>query len=1257
MFRKIIIAAAAMLLTAPTLLAQTKTQTELLLRTARDHREKEAKNFQRALVLAKEKNWPLSFKTPGNNIAFLTGVDSQGYPIYTSTENNSDAAATVGANQLYAGGSLGISLSGSSANMKGKMGIWDGGRVMESHTELIGRVTQKDGVSTFSDHATHVAGTMIASGVNPLAKGMAFGMQELLAYDFSNDVSEMFGEASNLYLSNHSYGSISGWRMNESQGNRWEFWGRFNENEDWKFGAYESAAQLWDSIAYNAPNYLIVKSSGNNRNQTGPAEGQPYFRFDANGNMNAAGVRPPGISSNNGYDIISTYGCAKNILTVGAIGSIPLGYNSSTDAAMSSFSSWGPTDDGRIKPDLVADGVDVLSSVSTSTSSYASFSGTSMATPNTTGALLLLQEYYAQLNSGAIMRSSTLKGLAIHTASEAGTAPGPDYQFGWGVLNVAKAAAIIKEKNTGGNLIQENVLSNGATFNLNVVASGRGPLVATIVWTDPKGPLDPNPYPLNSTTKRLVNDLDMRILQGANTTAPWILDPAIPSAPATRGDNSRDNVEKVVIENPVPGVTYTIRITHKGTLERGLQAYSLLISGAGGTAYCTSAATSTAGARINSVDFAGVTTTNPAGCTSYTNYTATTRSVQPGQSLPIAVQLGACDASVTDKVVKVFIDLNNNGSFADAGELMATSGVINGNGTFNGSIALPSTMTAGHTHLMRIVAQQTSVANDVNPCGNYANGETQDYRLIVAAPSNDLALAELTTPANPSCASPVQYAAIKIRNNGITEAVNTPVSLIVKDGATTVATINSTSAIAVPVGGVVATTLQVPFATQAGKTYTISAVVNGANDQVRLNDTLTKSITISPAPAAPAGAAIICGNNTFLRATAPNPALNYFWYTNATTDSAIAAGSGPNTTVTAPANTFYLGTGASGNVGLPNKEVYPNSGGYLNGTAYFHYTASAPLLLENARMYTKWPGKVRIIVADVTPSPTNPGSFSFVPFSTTDIDVHATSPTPQAGTVATNDLSDDGAVFNLGIVLPAGSHSIIVQPQGQVGLFRNNNIQTAPNLYPMGLPNVLTLTGHSAAVTNPTSLNSFYYFLYNMRVRTLDCNSPRTAVVATSLTAPTITQSGDSLISSATSGNQWYRDGAMINGATGTSYKPTQSGNYSVILMGSLGCQVSSNTITFTTTSIVNVPAAEIGLKVAPNPSKGRFTVQFKVVQRADLNIELVNTAGQVVYRRQQPKFTGTYTDEIAQPSLPAGMYVLRVVHGDKSYTQKIMVQ
>src|SRR5690606_17562621 len=156
-------------------------------------------------------------------------------------------------------------------------------------------------------------------------------------------------------------------------------------------------------------------------------------------------------------------------------------YKGPGDVTMSPFSSWGPVDDGRIKPDLVAMGMNVFSTAinEEQSDSYTTLSGTSMAAPNATGSLFLLQELYHSRNAGRYMRAATLKALAIHTAKEAGLAPGPDYMYGWGLLDVKSAAEMIINENGSSNIIRELVLQNNQVYEFDFISDGISPAKVT----------------------------------------------------------------------------------------------------------------------------------------------------------------------------------------------------------------------------------------------------------------------------------------------------------------------------------------------------------------------------------------------------------------------------------------------------------------------------------------------------------------------------------------------------------------------------------------------------------------------------------------------------------------------------------------------------------------------------------------------------------------------------------------------------------
>ena len=470
---------------APALAQRGKTpvraNTEALQRIAVSAEKDYKAGRARAIEMAHKKGWVIEKTSKDGTHISLQGLDAKGLPIYYITYNNARAAATTKTDQLWAGGSLGLSLSGASNSVASRLAIWDGGKIRATHQELQGRVQQADDARENNEHATHVAGTMIAVGVNPVAKGMAHGAS-LQAYDFNGDEAEMAKAAANLLVSNHSYGAISGWRYNDERKGTdedpyWEWWGDtdISKTEDYRFGYYDEQSASWDRIAYNAPYYLIVKSVGNNRGEQGPEAGEPYYQRNSDGKFNLVKSRPSNLSSNDGYDAISTAGNAKNILAVGAVAPLSDGYTRPEDVLVSSFSSYGPTDDGRIKPDIVGNGVAVLSSASGSDRDYTTLSGTSMSAPNVSGTLLLLQEHYANLHGGAVMRAATLKALAIHTADEAGTAKGPDYIYGWGLLDAVRAANMITNTR-GTHLIQEKSLEQGKPQTVKGRASGAGPL-------------------------------------------------------------------------------------------------------------------------------------------------------------------------------------------------------------------------------------------------------------------------------------------------------------------------------------------------------------------------------------------------------------------------------------------------------------------------------------------------------------------------------------------------------------------------------------------------------------------------------------------------------------------------------------------------------------------------------------------------------------------------------------------------------------
>jgi hypothetical protein len=380
-------------------------------------------------------------------------------------------------------------------------------------------------------HAAHVTGTIMAAGVVPNAKGMA-PQANVEGYKWNNDTGEATAAAAEgMLVSNHSYGF------------------RPDLLPDYYFGGYIDESRNWDIIHYNAPYYLMVVAAGN----------------DGNASWNDSPLDP----ANPQFDKLTGHSTSKNNLVVAN------GRDAEVDdegnlisVVINSGSSQGPTDDLRIKPDITGNGTGVFSTYESSDTAYNSISGTSMASPNVAGSALLLQQH-AQNLFGEFMRSATLKGLILHTADDAGM-EGPDAVYGWGLMNAKRAAETLSQKDNG-SIVNDLSLFPGQTYTLEVESNDVDALLASISWTDPAGVATTE---VNSDEARLVNDLDIVVEQAGTEYLPWRLTGVNTNEKA---NNTRDPFERVDIENATG--TYTITVTHKGTLTNEQQNFSLIVTG------------------------------------------------------------------------------------------------------------------------------------------------------------------------------------------------------------------------------------------------------------------------------------------------------------------------------------------------------------------------------------------------------------------------------------------------------------------------------------------------------------------------------------------------------------------------------------------------------------------------------------------------------------------------------------------------------
>lgn len=409
-----------------------------------------------------------------------------------------------------------------------KVGIWDAN--VGVHPDLDARVHRlEQELGKEELHGTHVAGSVLGSGMmNERARGMApqataytgnFGEQR---NGLPNAVEMIMGyEDWGIRLTQNSYGIPLMQLCEEYELVR----------------LYMAADYSMDLLACEYPTMVHVVAAGNDQHV-------PYCDQSL---LDYWGTTRYGTSTWQ----------AKNLIYVGAV---------DEDGKISDFSSLGPLVDGRLFPTVCAKGVAVESCIPGG--DYMPMDGTSMACPQTSGAVALMKERYHQLHLGEELRSDLCRGVMANTARDAGR-KGPDFEYGYGIFDLERSLQVLEK----GWYALKTLKAGGEEKFTITVPEGVDELRVMLVWNDP---YSADQIGTEAGVKLLQNDLDLSVTYGGQSYLPWVCDATKGNVEklAERKKDDLNTQEQVTIENPNPG-TVEVSVSGKGITQEQ-QSYALV---------------------------------------------------------------------------------------------------------------------------------------------------------------------------------------------------------------------------------------------------------------------------------------------------------------------------------------------------------------------------------------------------------------------------------------------------------------------------------------------------------------------------------------------------------------------------------------------------------------------------------------------------------------------------------------------------------